>query len=71
MKRKIAVFVVSAMTFGVMQFGMAAPAGAAEACADPNCPWSPVTQLVRDAVWWVDRTCHERVGPIFVDDPCP
>jgi hypothetical protein len=69
MKRKIAVLVASALAFGV--FGMAAPASASEACADPNCPWSPVTQLVRDTLWWVDRTCDEKLGPIFVENPCP
>ena len=69
MKRKIAVLVTAALTFGV--FGMAAPANAAEACADPNCPWSPVTRLVWDTLEWVDRNCDMTVGPIFTENPCP
>ena len=69
MKRKIAVLLVAVMSFGV--FGMAAPASASEACADPNCPWSPVTRLVYDTLWWVSRNCDWTVGPILEPNPCP
>lgn len=68
MKRRITVLLVSAMTFGVMQLGMATPASA---CADPNCPWSPVTDYVADTLYWVGRACDTHVGPIFVENPCP
>ena len=61
MKRKISVLVVSAMTFGVMQLGMAAPASA---CADPNCPWSPVKE-------WVHDTCYGTAGRLLEPNPCP
>jgi hypothetical protein len=71
MQRKIAVLVVSMLTAGLLQFGMAAPASAAEACQDPNCPWSPVTEYVYDTLWWVQRNCDMTLGPIFDPNPCP
>lgn len=72
-KRKISVLIASLFVVGALQ--SAAPAQAAEparvatACADPNCPWSPVTMFVKDTAWWVlwnvDNTCHR------VLDNCP
>ena len=60
MKRRLAVLGVSLLTAGSLQI-VAAPA--ASACADPNCPWSPVTGLVREVIEWVDRTCDETTEP--------
>lgn len=44
MKRRLALMVVSLMAVGSVQL---AAAPAASACADPHCPWSPVTYPVR------------------------
>lgn len=44
MKRRFALTVVSLMAVGSVQLAVAP---AASACADPNCPWSPVTYPVR------------------------
>lgn len=44
MKRRVAMMVVSLMAVGSVQL---AAAPAASACADPHCPWSPVTYPVR------------------------
>ena len=44
MKRRIAMLVVSLAAVGSFQL---AAAPAASACADPHCPWSPVTYPVR------------------------
>lgn len=49
MKRRLAMTIVSLMAVGSLQLAVAP---SASACADPNCPWSPVTmrakQLCRD-----------------------
>ena len=59
--------IASLFVVGALQ--SAAPAQAAAACADPNCPWSPVTMFVKDTAWWVlwnvDNTCHRAL------DNCP
>lgn len=44
MKRRLAMMVVSLVAAGSFQV---AAAPAASACADPHCPWSPVTYPVR------------------------
>ena len=44
MKRRLALMVVSLLAVGSFQIAVAP---AASACADPNCPWSPVTYPVR------------------------
>lgn len=44
MKRRFAMAVVSLMAAGSLQV---AAAPAASACADPHCPWSPVTMLAK------------------------
>jgi hypothetical protein len=44
MKRRAALLIVSLMAVGSVQL---AAAPAASACADPHCPWSPVTYPVR------------------------
>ena len=44
MKRRLALMIVSLLAVGSVQL---AAAPAASACADPNCPWSPVTWPVR------------------------
>ncbi len=44
MKRRLAMMVVSLMAVGSVQLAVAP---AASACADPNCPWSPVTWPIR------------------------
>ena len=73
MKKRISVLIASLFVVGALQ--SAAPAQAAPAqtaaatCADPNCPWSPVTMFVKDTAWWilwnVDNTCHRAL------DNCP
>jgi hypothetical protein len=68
LKRRISVLIASLFVVGALS--SATPANAAEAaCADPNCPWSPVTMLVKDTAWWVlwnvDNTCHRAL------DNCP
>ena len=67
MKRKISVLIASLFVVGALT--SATPAKAADACADPHCPWSPVTMLVKDTAWWVlwnvDNTCHRAL------DNCP
>lgn len=55
MKRRFALMVVSLMAVGSVQL---AAAPAASACADPHCPWSPVT-------WPIRLFCRENI------DPCP
>lgn len=45
MKRRLAMTVVSLMAVGSIQL---AAAPAASACADPHCPWSPVTMLAKE-----------------------
>jgi hypothetical protein len=44
MKRRLAMMVVSLVAVGSFQVALAP---AASACADPHCPWSPVTYPVR------------------------
>ena len=52
--------VAALFAFGALQF--AAPtAQASTACADPNCPWSPVTAFVYDTLYWVERNCDWHV----------
>ena len=67
MKRRISVLIASLFVVGALQ--SAAPAQAAALCADPHCPWSPVTMFVKDTAWWVlwnvDNTCHRAL------DNCP
>ena len=57
MKRRLAMMVVSLVAVGSVQL---AGAPAASACADPNCPWSPVT-------WPIRLLCRDALG----DDLCP
>jgi hypothetical protein len=40
---------------------VAAPA--ASACADPNCPWSPITDYVGRLIDEVDRICDQHTDP--------
>jgi hypothetical protein len=63
LKRKISVLIASLFVVGALQ--SAAPAQAAAPCADPNCPWSPVTAFVYDTLWWVERNCEWTI------DNCP
>ena len=35
----------------------------ASACADPNCPWSPVTDYVGRLIDEADRICDETTEP--------
>ena len=49
---------------------LAAPA-TASACADPNCPWSPVTRYVGDTLYWIGRNCDWTVGELVDPNPCP
>ena len=68
MRRKISVLLVAVSAFGMLH--MAAPSPAS-ACADPNCPWSPVTGLVYDTLYWVGRNCDWTVGELVDPNPCP
>lgn len=52
MKRRVAMLVMGLIAAGSVQLG-AAPA--ASACADPHCPWSPVTYPIR--LW-----CRQHVN---------
>ena len=47
MRHRLALLVVSLMAVGSLQIVVTPAASAASACADPNCPWSPVTWPVR------------------------
>ena len=47
MKRRLALMFVGLMAVGSFQLVAAPVASASEVCADPNCPWSPVTYPVR------------------------
>ena len=44
MKRRFSLLVLSLLAVGSLQLSVAP---SASACADPNCPWSPVTWPVR------------------------
>lgn len=57
MKRRLAMLMVSFSLAGLFQV---AAAPAASACADPNCPWSPVTDYARRVIGEVDRICDEN-----------
>jgi hypothetical protein len=59
MKRRLALLGVTLVAAGSVQMA-AAPVASASACADPNCPWSPVTGLVREVVDRVDQWCDEN-----------
>ena len=60
-KRRLGLLGVTILAAGFLQFA-AVPAASASsaACADPNCPWSPVTGLVRYLVERVDQICDEN-----------
>lgn len=60
MKRRLALLGISLMAVGSLQF---AAAPTASACADPNCPWSPVTGFVRQLVDRVDNFCDQIIEP--------
>ncbi|HWL65569.1 MAG TPA: hypothetical protein VNP73_06300 [Actinomycetota bacterium] len=47
MKRRVALMVVGLLAAGSLQVTVAPAASASETCADPHCPWSPVTYPVR------------------------
>jgi hypothetical protein len=59
MKRRLALLGVGLLAAGSLQIVVTPAASAASACADPNCPWSPVTTIVREVIEFVDRTCDE------------
>ena len=67
MKRRISVLLAAVSMLGMLQLASPTPASA---CADPHCPWSPVTGLVRDTLWWVDRNCEWILGPVVDPNPC-
>jgi hypothetical protein len=60
MKRRLGLLAVSLFAVGSLQV-VAAPA--ASACADPHCPWSPVTGFVKQTVERVHKLCNEIVYP--------
>ena len=68
MKRKLAAVLTVAVVSGTLQFAAVAPASA---CADPNCPWSPVTGYVYDTLDWIGRNCDWTVGELVEPNPCP
>jgi hypothetical protein len=68
LKRRISVLIASLFVVGALS--SATPANAAEAaCADPNCPWSPVTMFVKDTLWWVERNVNDLCDRAV--DNCP
>jgi hypothetical protein len=60
MNRRLGLLLVSFLAAGSLQVGVAPVASASSACADPNCPWSPVTMLVKRYIEAVDRFCDEN-----------
>jgi hypothetical protein len=75
MRRRLALMFASVLVVGSLQVAVAPAASAATttsstACADPHCPWSPVTMLVKrlvdKAVDEVDRICDQ-----ITVDGCP
>ena len=60
MKRRFGIMVASLLLAGSLQV-VAAPT--ASACADPNCPWSPITDFVGRVVEEADRICDENTEP--------
>ncbi|HEY7876490.1 MAG TPA: hypothetical protein VIG64_15355 [Actinomycetota bacterium] len=68
MRRKLSVLLATVFAFGAFQLAAPAPASA---CADPNCPWSPVTAYVYDTLYWVGRNCDWTVGELLDPNPCP
>ena len=67
MRRRLSVLLVAVSTFGMFHLATPAPASA---CADPNCPWSPVTSFVYDTLYWVDRNCEWTLGDVVEPNPC-
>ena len=63
LKRKISVLLAALLVFGTLQLATPAPANA---CADPNCPWSPITSFVGDKLWWIRHDCQQ-----LLPDLCP
>ena len=63
MKRRLALLGVSLIAAGSLQIVATPAASAASACADPNCPWSPVTGIVGQVIESVDRICDESTEP--------
>jgi hypothetical protein len=62
MKRRLALMFVSVLAVGSLQLAVAPAASAATTssrCADPNCPWSPITDYVHRVIGEVDRICDE------------
>jgi hypothetical protein len=60
LKRRLGILFASLMLVGSLQV-VAAPV--ASACADPNCPWSPITDYVSRLIHEVDRICDETTEP--------
>ena len=61
MKRRLMMLTAGAVLVGSLQIAAAPLASAA--CADPNCPWSPITEYVHRIVDEVDRICDETTEP--------
>jgi len=57
MRRRLALLGVTIVAAGSLQLAAAPVASASSACADPNCPWSPVTGFVRQIIDRVDEWC--------------
>jgi hypothetical protein len=64
------VLVAGSLQVAVAPVASASTADTSTACADPNCPWSPVTMLVKrlveKVVDEVDRICDQ-----VTVDGCP
>ena len=60
MKRRLAMLLTGLLMAASLQV-VVAPA--ASACADPNCPWSPITDYARRVVDEVDRLCDDITEP--------
>ena len=60
MKRRFGMFLAGLLLAGSVQV---ATAPVASACADPNCPWSPITDYVGRVIHEVDRICDQNTEP--------
>ena len=60
MKRRLGILLAGLLLAGSLQV---AAAPVASACADPNCPWSPITDYVGRVIGEVDRICDEATEP--------
>ncbi|MCA1702602.1 MAG: hypothetical protein LC808_04775 [Actinobacteria bacterium] len=66
MRKKLALVLAGASLATTLLVAAPTPA---QACADPKCPWSPVTSYVYDQLYWVKYNCNHTIGDT-VDGVC-